>query len=99
MTLHKLIAPLILMALCSYSIISSATENGTTIIGSNESPTVLNVVPWKSKELSVDPWKNRAGPSSSVLNQVLEPLDRDELNREVQYFNILHGPEPASESK
>ena len=71
-----------------------AEEKGTTIIGSEEAPTVLNVVPWKTKELGADPWqKTDQGPSSSILDDVLQPIDRDELRREVQYFNLLHPKE------
>lgn len=87
------------MALCLASGGVMAEEKGTTIIGSDESPTVLNVVPWKAKELSVDPWKNREGPSSSILDQALEPVDREELQREVRYFNLLHKPDTAVDVK
>ena len=90
---HKILASVIalIVGLSSHSLL--AASQGTNIIGSDESPTVLNVVPWKSKELSVDPWKTREGPSSTILDQVLKPLDRDELRREVQYFNLLHQSE------
>lgn len=73
--------------------VSHAVEGETTIIGSQEAPTVLNIVPWRSKELSVDPWELKDGPSTTVLNQVLKPIDRDELLREVEYFNLLQQSE------
>lgn len=73
--------------------LATAVEEGTTIIGNQEAPTVLNVVPWKSKELSVDPWETQKGPSNSMLNQVLKPLDREELLREVEYFDMLNEKE------
>ncbi|MFP5383881.1 MAG: hypothetical protein ACLGHG_07410 [Gammaproteobacteria bacterium] len=57
----------------------------TNVVGSQEAPTVLNVVPWKDKEVKVE----RKSPSTSILNQVLQPLDRDVLMREVQYFRSL----------
>ena len=87
---HLIAAVLLAAPLMAAPMSGYAEERGTTIIGSDESPTVLNVVPWKSRELSVDPWKDREGPSSSILDQVLKPLDRDELRREVHYFNLLN---------
>lgn len=57
----------------------------TNVVGSQEAPTVLNVVPWKDKEVKVE----RKSPSTSILNHVLQPLDRDVLMREVQYFRSL----------
>jgi len=87
-----IIAALGIAAVISISIErADAIEEGTSIIGSDESPTVLNVVPWQEKELSVNPWATPNTPSSPVLDKILEPLDRDELRREVQYFNLLHG--------
>lgn len=57
----------------------------TNVVGSQEAPTVMNVVPWKDKEVKLD----KKSPTTSILNQVLQPLDRDVLNREVQYFRSL----------
>ncbi|MBL4867615.1 MAG: hypothetical protein JKY67_14710 [Pseudomonadales bacterium] len=99
MITRREITPCIIMALSLYPNTLLAGEKGTTIIGSNESPKVLNIVPWKTKELSADPWKNRKGPSSAVLNNALEPLDRDELQREIQYYKLLHGAESTNDIK
>lgn len=57
----------------------------TNVIGSQEAPTVLNVVPWKDKEVKLE----KKNPTSSIFNQMLQPLDRDVLQREVQYFRSL----------
>ena len=57
----------------------------TNVVGSQEAPTVLNVVPWKDKEVKIE----KKSPTTSILNQVLQPLDRDVLRREVQYFRSL----------
>lgn len=57
----------------------------TNVVGSQEAPTVLNVVPWKDKEVKLE----KKNPTSTILNQVLQPLDRDVLKREVQYFRSL----------
>jgi hypothetical protein len=63
----------------------------SNIIGSQEAPTVLNVVPWKDKEVKLE----KKDPTSSLLNRVLEPLDQEVLMREVEYYRIL-GQESAS---
>lgn len=62
---------------------------GTTIIGTKEAPNVLNVVPWQGKELSADPWEIRPSPAESVLEESLQPMDRDVLRREIEYFNLI----------
>lgn len=59
---------------------------GTNVIGSQEAPTVLNVVPWKDKEVKLE----KKDPTSSLLNRVLEPLDQEVLLREVEYYRILN---------
>jgi len=59
---------------------------GTNVIGTQEAPTVLNVVPWKDKEVKLE----KKDPTSSLLNRVLEPLDQDVLRREVEYYRILN---------
>lgn len=59
---------------------------GTDVIGSQEAPTVLNVVPWKDREVKLD----RKDATSSLLDRVLEPLDQDVLMREVQYYQLLN---------
>lgn len=58
----------------------------TNVIGSQEAPTVMNVVPWKDKEVKLE----KQDPTSSLLNRVLEPLDQDVLMREVDYYRILN---------
>lgn len=59
---------------------------GTNIIGTQEAPTVLNVVPWKDKEVTLE----RRDPGSSLLDRVLEPLDQEVLLREIEYYRILN---------
>lgn len=76
------------LALLTFSSISIAEEQtaGTNVIGSQEAPTVLNVVPWKDKEVKLE----KKDPSSALLDRVLEPLDQEVLLREIEYFNVLH---------
>ncbi len=57
----------------------------TSITGNRELPKVMVIVPWK-----------RAGfgdlegrPANSLLNEVLEPVDREVFRRELRYFEAL----------
>lgn len=59
---------------------------GTDVIGTQEAPTVLNVVPWKDREVKLE----RRDATSSLLDRVLEPLDQEVLMREVQYYQLLN---------
>jgi len=65
---------------------NEAPTVGTNVIGTQEAPTVLNVVPWKDKEVKLE----KKDPTSSLLNRVLEPLDQEVLLREVEYYRILN---------
>ncbi|MBQ0754367.1 MAG: hypothetical protein KBT87_06560 [Gammaproteobacteria bacterium] len=88
--------PLLMVSLLALSgVLWSADEGrespsvGTNVIGTQEAPTVLNVVPWKDKEVKL----GKKDPTSSLLNRVLEPLDQDVLLREVEYYRILNQEE------
>jgi hypothetical protein len=78
------------LVLVSLLPLAANAETGTNIIATEESPTVLNVVPWQTKELQVNPWDATEKPKSAVLDNALNPVDKDELKREVDYFNQLH---------
>lgn len=58
----------------------------TNVIGSQEAPSVLNVVPWKDKAVKLE----KRDPTSYLRDRVLEPLDRDVLMREVEYYRMLN---------
>ena len=55
----------------------------TTIKGNRELPKVLAIVPWK-KAL---PPELAGQPDTSLLEQVLVPLDRDVFQRELRYLS------------
>lgn len=61
------------------------SEPSTNVIGTQEAPTVLNVVPWKDREVKLE----KGDPTSSLLDQVLEPLDQEVLMREIEYHQLL----------
>jgi hypothetical protein len=57
----------------------------TDITGNRELPKVLYIVPWKRSDLS-----DLAGkPPNSLLDEVLQPVDRDVFQRENRYYDAL----------
>lgn len=63
----------------------------TQITGNSELPRVMYVVPWKramAGDLS-------GRPARSLLDQVLEPVDRDVFQRQTRYYQALRQA-PAS---
>ena len=60
-------------------------KDGLDIIGSQDAPLELNIVPWKDKD-NVLP-KNPL--EASMLKEVLEPIDRDVVRREVDYSRAI----------
>ena len=57
----------------------------TSITGNRELPKVLVIVPWKKADLGDLTGK----PANSLLNEVLEPVDREVFRRELRYFEAL----------
>ncbi len=71
-----------------------ADLEGTQILGSRELPKVLYIVPWK-RPLPTD---LVGRPASSLLDEVLAPIDRDIFEREVRYHSVLRAPPPDAGS-
>jgi hypothetical protein len=64
----------------------------TDITGNRELPKVLYIVPWKRSDLGDVVGK----PVNSLLDEVLQPLDRDVFRRENRYYDSLQaGPGEA----
>ena len=69
--------------------------DSTQITGNRELPRVLYIVPWRSAELG-----DLVGrPVNSLLDEVLEPVDRDVFRRQNRYFEALQPNEAAPASK
>jgi hypothetical protein len=69
---------------------SDAKElSGISIVGNKEAPKSLFIVPWKSSELGVE-----TGLASSLLNEKLQPVDKEVFNRELDYYEITVGQKP-----
>ena len=57
----------------------------TQITGNQELPKVLYIVPWKRSDLGDMLGK----PANSLLDEVLQPVDRDVFRRENRYYDAL----------
>ena len=60
----------------------------TDITGNRELPKVLYIVPWKRSDLGDLVGK----PPNSLLDEVLEPIDRDVFLRQNRYYDALQAP-------
>ena len=57
----------------------------TDVRGNHELPKVMYIVPWKHSDLG-----DLVGrPPNSLLDEVLQPLDRDVFKRETRYYDAL----------
>jgi hypothetical protein len=66
----------------------------TAITGNRELPKVLYIVPWKRSDLG-----DLIGrPANSLLDEVLQPLDRDVFRRENRYYDALKSDVTAPEA-
>jgi len=61
--------------------------SGISIVGNKEAPKSLFIVPWKSSELAVE-----TGLSSKLLNEKLEPVDKEVFERELEFFYATTTP-------
>lgn len=59
--------------------------DATAITGNRELPKVMVIVPWKKADLGDLSGK----PANSLLNEVLQPVDREVFRRELSYFDAL----------
>ncbi len=61
------------------------TLKGMSVLGNNEAPMSLFIVPWKSSELGVETSLTR------TLNERDVPVDRDVFMREVAFYQVSVG--------
>lgn len=73
----------VMLALTSGAVLAQDQVNidPATIRGNSELPKVLYIVPWKSPAKS----EVTGRPLSSLIDEVLIPIDRDVLRRQMQY--------------
>lgn len=65
------------------------TMSGMSILGNEEAPKALVIVPWKSSELGDDP------SLADSLDERARPVDPEVFARELRYFGIRSGGEGA----
>jgi hypothetical protein len=64
----------------------------TDVRGNHELPKVMYIVPWKRSDLG-----DLVGrPPNSLLDEVLQPLDRDVFKRETRYYEALRPDQAAA---
>jgi len=68
--------------------------DSTVITGNQELPKVLYIVPWKKAELGELPGR----PVNRPVNEILEPVDRDEFRRRIDYYDTLFGTQVTDSS-
>ena len=62
---------------------SDAKElSGMSIVGNDEAPKALYIVPWKSSEIGVETSLN------SMLNEGDRPVDREVFKRQLEFYRI-----------
>ncbi len=61
------------------------TLRGMSVLGNNEAPMSLFIVPWKSSELGVETNLNR------TLNERDVPVDRDVFMRDIAFYQVSVG--------
>ena len=62
---------------------SEAKElSGMSIVGNDEAPKSLYIVPWKSSEVGVEPSLN------TMLNEGDAPVDRDVFKRQLDFYKV-----------
>jgi hypothetical protein len=60
--------------------------DGTTITGNRELPKALHIVPWKTAV----PGELAGRPMQSLVEEIMAPVDRDVLRRELEYYESVH---------
>ena len=66
-------------------ITSPKTLSGMSILGNEEAPKSLVIIPWKSSELGDDI------SLSDVLDDLAKPVDKEVFMRELSYYEIRSG--------
>ena len=57
--------------------------SGMSIVGNNETPKSLVIIPWKSSEIGQESKLN-----SSLLNDSLNPVDKEVFLRELNFYKL-----------
>ena len=81
--------------LCLFSANSLAAEgissaeprllSGISVVGDDEAPKSLFIVPWKSSEIGFE-----TGLTSGLMDDTMRPVDKDVFMREIDFYEIRH---------
>jgi len=77
--------PLIYMLSLAVLAEEPVTMRGSTVIGNQELPKVLYVIPWKN---SILPDLSEP-PLESLIDEALAPVDREVFRRETHYYEAI----------
>jgi hypothetical protein len=65
---------------------AAKTLSGISIVGNNEAPKSLVIVPWKSSEIGSD-----SGLHSGLMDDSMKPVDKEVFMRELDFYEIRSG--------
>lgn len=86
----KMIALLVITLALTTTALTQATEqldmDGMAVIGNQELPKALFIVPWKDPEAGMAPDR----PLNTLVDDALQPVDPDVFRRKLQYFDAVH---------
>ena len=60
--------------------------SGMSVVGNNDTPKALVIVPWKGSELGPE-----ADLRAGLLNDAMAPVDKEVFLRELQFYQISSG--------
>ena len=87
---YKLLILFLFATLLSTSASARAEQqmdmDGMSVIGNQELPNALFIVPWKDPEASLAPDR----PVNSLIDEALQPVDPDVFRRKLDYFDTVH---------
>ena len=83
----------LLLCLCSVHTLAAegdgSTEprmlSGIAVVGDDEAPKSLFIVPWKSSEIGFE-----TGLTSGLMDDTMRPVDKDVFMREIDFYEIRH---------
>jgi hypothetical protein len=59
--------------------------SGISLVGNDEAPKSLFIVPWKSSEIGFE-----TGLTSGLMDDTMRPVDRDVFMREIDFYELSH---------
>ena len=89
-----LMLPVLLLAAVNVTAEEKKVDNevkelsGISIIGNKEAPKSLYIVPWQNSEVGVE-----TSLSSGLLDDNMQPVDKDVFLRELEFYRLSHGNE------